>query len=202
MASLMKTNWLPSWLKRKGNDKMKLIVLYGLPGVGKLTVARELGRMTGFKVFHNHLTVDLLLSVFEFSSPSFVELREQIWLDVFARAAAEKNRGLIFTFVFERTVRDDFIQRLHRAVETNGGEVVFVNLICSRPELEKRLTDPSRQAFKKLNSVAEFEALSRAGRLSHPEVPVAHLVLDTTDLSASSAAAKIVNDLRLKSESR
>lgn len=179
---------------------MKLIVLYGLPGVGKLTVARELAKLTGFKVFHNHLTVDLLLSVFEFSSPSFVELREQIWLDVFARAAAEKNSGLVFTFVFEHTVRDNFIQRLHRVVGANGGELLFVNLICSRAELEKRLTDPSRQAFKKLNSVAEFEALSRAGGFSHPEVPVARLVLDTTDLSASSAAAKIVEELKLSGQ--
>ena len=38
---------------------MKLIFLHGLPGVGKLTVAREFAKLTGFKVFHNHLAVDL-----------------------------------------------------------------------------------------------------------------------------------------------
>ncbi|MBD0327065.1 MAG: AAA family ATPase, partial [Pyrinomonadaceae bacterium] len=47
---------------------MKLIFLHGLPGVGKLTVARELAKLTGFKVFHNHLAVDLVESLFEFGS--------------------------------------------------------------------------------------------------------------------------------------
>ena len=176
---------------------MKLIVLYGMPGVGKLTVARELSRLTGFKLFHNHLTVDLVLSVFDFSSPSFVELREKIWLDVFSRASEERVPGVIFTFVFERTVRADFIKRVRGVVEANGGELIFVNLHCSQTELEKRITDPSRRAFGKLNSLTDFEALSQSGGLNHPEIPVARLVLDTTDLSAAAAASRIVSELNL-----
>jgi adenylate kinase len=176
---------------------MKLIVLHGLPGVGKLTVARELAQQTGFKVFHNHLTVDLLLSVFEFGSPSFVELREKIWLDVLSGAASENVSGLIFTFVFERTVRDDFIQRLRNVIEACGSEVLFVNLVCSRTELEKRMTDPSRQAFGKLNSLVEFDSLSRSGALSHPEVPKDGIEIDTTALSPSATASRIVNELGL-----
>ena len=39
---------------------MKLIFIYGLPATGKLTVAVELAAMTGYKLFHNHLVVDLL----------------------------------------------------------------------------------------------------------------------------------------------
>lgn len=176
---------------------MKLIVLYGSPGVGKLTVARELAPLTGFKLFHNHLTVDLLLPVFEFASPSFVELREQIWLEVFSRAAIENVPGMIFTFVFERTVRDDFIQRLRSVVEGKGGEVLFVNLMCSAAELQTRLTDPSRRAFGKLNSIAEFEDLQQAGVFNHPEVPTPHLMLDTTKLSASTTASRILDELKL-----
>lgn len=45
---------------------MELVVIYGAPGVGKLTVARELARKTGYKLFHNHLTVDLVKSLFDF----------------------------------------------------------------------------------------------------------------------------------------
>jgi hypothetical protein len=52
---------------------------------GELTVARELGRLTGLPVFHNHLVVDALLEVFEFGSPEFVALREQFWLAALAR---------------------------------------------------------------------------------------------------------------------
>ena len=65
---------------------MKLIFISGLPGVGKLTVAKEVSALTGYKLFHNHLVVDLLLSVFEFGTAQFVELRESIWLSVFEHA--------------------------------------------------------------------------------------------------------------------
>ena len=41
---------------------MKLVVLHGPPAVGKLTVARELARLTGWRLFHNHLVVDALLA--------------------------------------------------------------------------------------------------------------------------------------------
>src|SRR5918998_3060399 len=101
---------------------MNLIFLHGLPGVGKLTVARELARLAGYRLFHNHLTVDLVESVFEFGSAPFVELREQTWLSVFGRAAEERLPGLVFTFVFERTVREDFVGRVLDEVESRGGE--------------------------------------------------------------------------------
>ena len=44
---------------------MKLVFLYGPPAVGKFTVAKELAALTGFKLFHNHLTVDVATSIFE-----------------------------------------------------------------------------------------------------------------------------------------
>ena len=65
---------------------MDLVVLAGLPGVGKLTVGRVLADVTGYRLFHNHLTVDLALSLFEFGSQPFVELREEIWLAAIERA--------------------------------------------------------------------------------------------------------------------
>jgi tRNA uridine 5-carbamoylmethylation protein Kti12 len=54
---------------------MRLVFIYGLPATGKLTVARELSSLTGFRLFHNHLAVDLLLSLFDFESEPFVALR-------------------------------------------------------------------------------------------------------------------------------
>jgi len=88
---------------------MKLIFLYGAPAVGKLTVAQELARLTGYRLFHNHLTVDLVSSLFPFGSEPFVQLREKIWLAAFAQAARQ-NVSLIFTFNPERSVRERFIQ--------------------------------------------------------------------------------------------
>ncbi len=102
---------------------MKLFFLYGLPGTGKLTIARELAELTGIKLFHNHLTVDLLFSVFEFGSVPFVKLRERIWLSVFEEAAALP--AMIFTFNPENSVRQSFIQKTVETIESRDGEVVF-----------------------------------------------------------------------------
>lgn len=55
---------------------MKLLFLYGPPAVGKFTVAKEWAALTGFKFLHNHLTIDLVTSVFEpRSDPYFYLLR-------------------------------------------------------------------------------------------------------------------------------
>ena len=177
---------------------MKLIFLYGLPGVGKLTVARELAELTGYKLFHNHLTVDLVASVFEFGSEAFVELREAIWLAVFERAARAHLDGLIFTFAPDRTVRDSFISNVTKAVERDGGEMIFVELTCSTGELERRLVHPARGNFGKLNSVERFRELNEAGAFVTVGLPATRLIVETTKLAAPEAAERIVSRLKLK----
>ncbi len=44
---------------------MQLVFLYGPPGVGKYTIGLELAARTGFRLLHNHLTVNLVSAVFE-----------------------------------------------------------------------------------------------------------------------------------------
>jgi hypothetical protein len=176
-------------------NTVKLIFLYGLPGVGKLTVARELAILTGFRIFHNHLAVDLVESVFEFGSLPFVELREKIWLDVFSRAVEANLNGLIFTFAPDRTVRNGFIEGTRDVVESSGGEVLFVELKCATEELERRIEHPSRQRYGKLSSAARFRELKDAGAFVDPGIPTERLIVDTTDLSAFDAATMIVSGL-------
>ena len=53
---------------------MELLFIYGPAAVGKLTVGRELAKLTGFRHFHNHLTVDAVMAVFDFGSESFINL--------------------------------------------------------------------------------------------------------------------------------
>jgi adenylate kinase len=174
---------------------VRLIFLHGLPGVGKLTVARELAKLTGFKVFHNHFAVDLVESVFDFGSLPFIDLREEIWLSVFKRAVAENLNGLIFTFAFDRTVRSDFIENTREVIERAGGEVLFVELTCSTEELERRIEDPSRRSFGKLCFVSRFRELQALEAFVDPGIPKNRLVVDTTELSASDAASRIANQL-------
>jgi len=165
---------------------MKLVFLHGAPAVGKLTVARELATLTGFRLFHNHLTVDLVSSLFPFGSEPFVSLREQIWLAAFAEAA-RNNVSLIFTFNPERTVRESFVQDAIEAVGTENGQVIFVELTCAEEELERRMEDSSRKNFGKLGSIEQYRSLKAAGAFEYPPLPN-DLSLDTTSqLPADSA---------------
>ncbi len=150
---------------------MRLVFIYGLPATGKLTVARELASLTGYKLFHNHLAVDLLLSVFEFGSAPFVELREKIWLSVFEQAAQSNLPGLIFTFAPESTVRPEFISSTTDAIARAGSRLDFVELTCSMPELKRRIGDASRRHHGKLISVSQFEQLLAGGVFDAPAMP-------------------------------
>jgi hypothetical protein len=170
---------------------MRLIFLYGMPATGKLTVAQELAARTGYKLFHNHLAVDLLLSVFEFGSAAFVELRETIWLSVFEQACRSGLPGLIFTFAPERTVRPQFIPEAQRIVRENGGQIDFIELVCPLEELKARMDRPSRLQYQKLSSVALFEELLGDGVFDSSHMPEPRLRIDTSVHSPAEAAAII-----------
>ena len=168
---------------------MKLFFLYGLPGTGKLTIARELAELTGIKLFHNHLTVDLLLSVFEFGSTPFVELRERIWLSVFEEAAALP--AMIFTFNPENSVRQSFIQKTVEAIESRDGEVFFAEVVCDPSELERRMDTPERRNHKKLVSLELFRKLQADGVFDSPKMRKPHLTLNSTRTSPRENARMI-----------
>jgi chloramphenicol 3-O-phosphotransferase len=172
-----------------------LVVIYGPPASGKLTIARELTQLTNLKLFHNHLTVDLLLSVFEFGSPAFVTLREQIWLSVMLRACTEKP-GLIFTFTPERTVSKGFLNHLiHKATEC-GAAVRVVELVCSEREIEQRLANSSRKEFGKLSSVEEYQRLRAEGAFAIPTALTPDLVIDSSASTPENSAAQIAAMLK------
>lgn len=174
--------------------RASLVVIYGPPASGKLTIAQELSRLTKFKVFHNHLTVDLLLSVFEFGSPAFVALREQIWLSVILEACAT-NAGLIFTFTPERTVSDGFLNRLIDQATAHGADVRVVEVVCSEQEIERRLANSSRKQFGKLNSVEQYRNLKADGAFAISITLTPDLIIDTSVAAASTSAARIVEML-------
>jgi len=177
---------------------LQLVFIHGGPAVGKLTVARHVARLTGFRLFHNHLTVDLVGSVFEFGSEPFVRLREEIWLSTF-REAARFDVSLIFTFAPEATVRTGFIQHTIDVVESLGGSVVFVELTCDEAEIERRLEDPSRGEFTKLNTLKQYRTLKDAGAFEYPSIP-SSLSLDTTNAPPEESAKAIASYLNLSGD--
>jgi hypothetical protein len=172
---------------------VNLVFLHGPAASGKLTVGRELSRLTGYRLFHNHLVVDAVAAVFDFGSEPFVLLREEMWLAVF-REAAHRGVSLIFTFAPERTVRDSFVDEASAAVEEEGGRVRFVELTCAETELERRIENSSRAEFGKLRSKALFQELRSAGAFDWPKFP-SGLTIDTGTLTPIEAALRIRDHL-------
>ncbi len=168
---------------------MWLVFLHGPPGAGKLTVGRELQALTGFRLFHNHLAVDLLESVFEFGSAPFVALREELWLSVF-REAARGGLSLIFTFAPERTVGPGFPAEAETVVRADGGRVLWVGLRCGEAELERRMPNVSRETFGKLTSVERYRELREAGAFEYPPLRC-DLEVDTETHTPDEAARQV-----------
>ena len=169
---------------------MRLIFIHGPAAAGKLTVARELAALTGYALFHNHLVVDAVAALFPFGTPSFVRLRERLWLTLLEEAA-NAGRSTIFTFAPEPTVAEDFPRRLREMVEAAGGEVILVRLTLPVAEQERRLGDPSRQAFGKLTSLDLLRELRPQFEASEARMPPSALTLDTAMLSPAEAARTI-----------
>jgi hypothetical protein len=176
---------------------MTVIVLHGPPGVGKLAVGRELQKLTGYRLFHNHLTVDMVASVFDFHSLAFRELRERFWLDVLGRAAEEGLPGVIFTLVFEPTVLPGFYERLVQRVQANGGIVQPVQLSCSNEENARRVVQPDRRSYMKEMNVDFLRAALERGDYNPPSDLQGNVMLDTTNLGPQEAAKLIVIRLDL-----
>jgi hypothetical protein len=173
----------------------QVIFLHGPVASGKLTIATQLSALTGFRLFHNHLTVDLLLTLFPFGSPEFVRLRESIWIETMSDAIGA-GLSVIFTFAPERTVTRGFPADLTGHVRDRGGEVRFVEVRCPPEELERRLGAPSRQEFRKLTSLDEYRALQAQGAFEYPRLP-ADCTIEAATLSPADAAQQIVRRLNL-----
>lgn len=178
---------------------MKVIFLHGPVASGKLTIARELGRITGYAVFHNHLVVDAVAAVFPFGSSAFVRLRESMWLDVI-REAALAQRSLIFTFAPEPTVAEGFDRRVVDTVRAAGGSTHFVQLTVPAAIQEERLAAPSRAEFGKLQSVALLRELRPQFEASERAMPKSEAVIDTSVLAPTEAARTIAATLGLSVE--
>jgi hypothetical protein len=172
---------------------MDLVFIHGPGAVGKLTVGRALTARTGLPLFHNHLVVDTVLAVFAFGSPPFVRLRHAMWLAMFDEAA-KAGQSLIFTFAPENSVPRSFIQEVVESVGKHGGQVRFVELTCALAVQEARIEDPSRAAYRKLNSLAQARALRAAGAAEFPPLP-AEVTIDTGALSPEEAAERIATAL-------
>jgi len=172
------------------DDAVKLVFIYGPPAVGKLTVAKELAKLTGFKLYHNHVSVDFVKSVFTFGTPTFWRLVDKYRKEMLEEAAKE-GIDTIFTFVYGKGADDRFVKDVVRRVESHRGKICFVRLYCSPEELSRRVGLSSRKEFGKLMSKYGLARISKKYDLAS-EVPFpAGLSLNTGEFSPKQAAKAI-----------
>lgn len=172
---------------------MKLIFIYGPPASGKLTIAKELSKITKYKIFHNHLTVDLVNSIFEFGTEIFWKIVSRYRLELIGVAAKENTKGLIFNYFYVKHEDDWFIKKVVKIVKKYGGEVCFVQIYCDKSELKKRVKHSSRKNYGKIKSIKLLSEVIKKHD-SFSSVPYAkNFKIDNTKLSPGKAA-KIIKD--------
>ena len=172
---------------------MKLIFIYGPPATGKLTVAKELQKLTKYKLFHNHHTIDLVGSIFEFGTDIFFNLSSKFRLELIEMAAKENINGLIFTYVYSHPADDKFVKTILKRVEKHNGEVNFVQLCCNENELIKRVKNSSRKDFNKLKTIKGLKDTLKDWDCFTPIPFCENLVIDNTEISPQKTA-KLIKD--------
>ncbi len=176
---------------------MNLVFIYGSPATGKLTVATELAKLTGYKLFHNHLTVDLVESLFEFGTERASRLSAKFRLEMFEEAGKAKLPGIIFTYVYVKDSDDKFVTQVINTQKTYGGAVMFVLLNCKKEELSKRVENDSRKNFTKVQEADKLNELFRKYEMTSPVPHQKSLIIDNTNLSPQKVAKQIIQAYKL-----
>ena len=189
------------------HSTQQFVLIFGPPAVGKMTVAYAIAQRTGFRVFHNHMTIDLVLPFFDFGTPAFGRLVGGFRRRIFEEVGQSALSGLIFTYVWalndagDRAVVDGWCDLFRQ----HGWNSSLVELAADQAERLKRNTTEFRLAQKpskrnltrsqqnlleldqnyKLNSTTEF--IDQAN----------YLKLDITTRTAEETAAHIIAGLGL-----
>lgn len=176
---------------------MKIIFLYGAPGVGKLTTARELSKITGFKLLHNHLVNDLVEVVYPFGTPGWLDAVHIYRSDILRRAAKAKLKGLILTFVYAKPTDDAYLDKFIREMRRYKCKVLFVHLTCEKERLFERVKHPSRKLFGKIKTRKTLRSVMKRHDI-FPDVSFSpNLMVDNTAKSPMKVAAEIKRHYRL-----
>ncbi len=176
---------------------MRLVFIYGPPASGKMTVATELAKLTGFKLFHNHVSIQFVQSIFEFGTKTFWRLTGKYRLEMLEEAA-KQGIDTIFTFVYSRVEEDDqFVKHVLQRVRSHGGQVRFVRLYCDRKELIRRVKANQRRRMGKISTEKMLSDVFRRYALDS-EIPFhKSLSIDTTIQSPRNVAKLITCHYKL-----
>ncbi|MFA6417217.1 MAG: AAA family ATPase [Patescibacteria group bacterium] len=178
---------------------MTLVFIYGPPAVGKLTTAKSLAKITGYPIFHNHLSIDLITSTFKFGDDIFLKLSDEIRLLMFKAAAQEKINGLIFTFCYSDPIDNNFVKKTINTIKKYNGRLVFVRLSCENKILFKRVVNNSRQSSSKIKDKEKLQkAIIKWNLLSSKIKYPTQIEINNSKLKPEASAKLIKKHFQLK----
>ncbi|QHQ27580.1 AAA family ATPase [Xanthomonas albilineans] len=174
--------------------RKKLVMLYGPPAVGKLTVGKEVAKRLSATLFHNHLTYDLATALLDANS-SFETRRRfacRLRLDAISLLLESDNRDIITTFCYSGPDDDWYVDALKSLCTNYWTTPYFVQLKARYDQLIDRVENADRRAFEKVNSCDQLAAILKDCAYTVPIRTVNHLCIDTSDLLPGEAAVAIV----------
>ena len=78
-----------------------LVQIIGPQAVGKMTVGQELSKITGYKLFYNHMTIEMVRLIFDYDKEAYRKMNSIIRYEVFKEFSKSKEKGIIFTGCFD-----------------------------------------------------------------------------------------------------
>ena len=185
---------------------MDLVIVFGPPAVGKMTVGAAISRLTGWPLFHNHVTIEAVLSVFGFGHPAFWPLVLEFRQRMFEEAINHRLAGMIYTFAWSIDDPADhaYISKLRQMITATGGRMFFAELKATweervrRNEHDDRLrSNPSK---RNLEASRQFLTASASIQMNSTDpfwFADYHLCIDNTDVSPEAAAVRFLDAFRL-----
>jgi tRNA uridine 5-carbamoylmethylation protein Kti12 len=176
---------------------MDLVFIYGPPASGKLTVSRELARITGYRVFHNHASLDFVGTIFDYGTRKFSELVVKYRMGMLEEAA-KAGISVIFTSAYAEGPKTEATYGMMEMVRSHGGRVCPVYLHCSRDELLRRAGGESRKAYGKFTDSKQLKEFLKKYRMPRKPLIEGSLGIDNTDLTPREAAEAIARHYGLR----
>lgn len=187
--------------KQRREKKSLVVLLYGAPACGKLTIARELAHHQNLFLLDNHHFNDVVMPFVDINSTSLPDINQAVYkirslaLDIFKKYKKSTTSGFIFTNVLLESDADkDAVLELQEFANDMGAHFVPIHLTCSLDILLTRVQNKERTLKGKLTDPAILQSFLENQKMIDIEHPN-KITIDTSHISVSQAIAQIVHYL-------